>query len=236
MAPAAVTCTDRVSTSAQPGFSERAPGSSSRARRVRWSVALPVAIALVTITGAGLTYLSIRQESTAVDHDRRAVVQTVLVQARHTGASAQTHAFGGLAAQYRAMLAEAEAMQDADPERAATMRALARSFGTKALIYDYMTGSGESLRFDYEAQLQAALRNSDAIAPPENQPELTAARAREYHDRARVLALTVVGMLAVVVLLMVARMTNRNTRRVPLAVAAAVGYLVALGFALPNAL
>jgi len=197
-------------------------------------VLLPVAIALVTITGAVLTYLSIRQESAAVDNDRLAVIQTVLVQSRQTGAESQTHAFGGLAAQYRAMLAQADAISAEDPQAAQAQRALAQSFATSALIRGFMSGTDASSTFDYAGQMQAALHNSDAIAPPENQPALTMATADRFHNRARWLAGTVVGMLVVVVLLMLARLSRARPRRLMLTALSAAGYLVALALALPH--
>jgi hypothetical protein len=205
-------------------------------RRPGGEVLLPVAIALVTITGAVLTYLSIRQESTAVDNDRLAVIQTVLVQSRETGAEAQTHAFGGLAAQYRAMLAQADAVEAEDPAAAQADRALAQSFATTALIRGFMSGAEASSTFDYAGQMQAALHNSDAVAPPENQPALTAATADRYHNRARWLAGSVVGMLVVVVLLMLARLSRARSRRLVLTAVSAVGYLAALALALPHTL
>jgi hypothetical protein len=203
-------------------------------RRLRWNLWLPIGIAFVTITGAVLTYLSIALESTASSYDRLAVVQQVLVQARDSGAQSQAHAYSGLAAQYRAMLAEADAIEGTDPERAAALRAVATSFGTQAGIAAYLTGESGELRFDYDLAYLSALHNRDAIAPPDNQPMLTAARAHDYHARSRTLAATVVVMLAVVVLLTLARLYRRNRVRVPLVAAAGAAYLVAIVVALAN--
>ena len=221
--------------SAPPAGPPRAIGRAVvRVRRWRAEVLLPVAIAMVTITGALFTYLAIKQESTAVDQDRLAVVQSVQVQSRLTGAQAQTRAFGGLAAQYRAMLAEADALAPTDPERARLMQALAQSFGTRALIYQFMSGTGSNARFDYDLAMQSALHNNDSVALPENQPDLTAATADRYHARGRMLSLSVVVTLAVVVVLMLARLSRRRLGRVAFSVVAGAGYAAALILALPN--
>ena len=203
-------------------------------RQWRAEVLLPIAIALVTIASAMLTYLSINEESSAVDNDRLAVEQSVLVQSRQTGAQAQTHGFGSLATQYRAMLAEADAIEQTDPERAQLQRTLAQSFATKALIYGYLSGSAPQIRFDHDAFLAATLHGNDAIAIPENQPELTAAVADRQHARARGLAASVVVMLAVVVLLMLARLARPGRRRASLSVASAIGSAGALLLAIVN--
>jgi len=60
------------------------------------------------------------------------------------------------------------------------------------------------------------------------------ATADRYHNRARWLAGTVVGMLVVVVLLMLARLSRARSRRLMLTGLSAAGYLVALAVALPH--
>jgi len=192
----------------------------------RWELLVALVLAITSISGAVLTYLSIQQESAASEADERAVIETILIQQQYAGATAQNHGFGDLAARYRRLLAEAEALEATDPERAAVTRQLANAIAAQTGIAEFFSGDpGAKGTFDYEAHLDAALHYFDVVAIPPDQPDRTAARADAYRDRSQALALGAVGMLAVVVLLTLARVVRRRWPRLVLFAAAAGGYL-----------
>jgi len=191
----------------------------------RWELIIALALAVTTVSGALLTYLSVRQESAAAGADEQTVIETILVQQRRTGASTQTHANGDLAARYRSLLAEAEALEATDPARAAVTRQLANAIANQTGIAEFLSGTGASGRLDYRANLEAALHYSDVMAVPLDQPDRTAARADAYRDRSQALAMGAVGMLGVVVLLTLARVGRRRWPRIGLFAAATAGYV-----------
>jgi hypothetical protein len=199
-----------------------------RWRRLSWELGIALALAVTTITGALLTYLSIQRESAASDADQQAVIETILVEQRSAGAGASTYALGGLAARYRRMLAEAEALQASDPQRAERTRQVAAGLAAQSGLYEFLTGPGAAGRFDYDARLEAALHYSDVVAIPADQPARTAANADALRNRSRTLAMGAVGMLGVVVLLTVARVVRRDIWRIGLVTAAGGTYLAAL--------
>jgi len=186
------------------------------------------------MTGAILTYVAIREESAAADHDRRAVIETVQVNRRLTAAEAQAHTFSGLAASYRRMMAEADAIDAVDPERAKALRALAASFATQARIYEFMPGTDADARFNYDGAFQAALHAEDAIGISDDQPDRTVALADEHHARSQRLTLSVVGLLVVVVVLTLARLVGTTGRRITLLALSVAGYAATIAVAVPQ--
>ncbi len=202
--------------------------------RGRWELAIAVAIGITTMTGAILTYLAIREESAAADQDRRAVIETVQVNRRLTAAEAQAHTFSGLAASYRRMLAEADAIEGIEPERAQALRALAASFATQARIYEFMPGTDADARFNYDGAFQAALHAEDAIGIPDDQPDRTVALAEHHHSRSQRLTLSVVGLLVVVVLLTLSRLVGTGGVRIALLALSVAGYAAAIAIAVPQ--
>jgi hypothetical protein len=202
--------------------------------RSRWELIIAVAIGITTMTGAILTYLAIREESAAADHDRRAVIETVQVNRRLTAAETQAHAFSGLAASYRRMVAEADAIADEDPERAQALYALAQSFATQARIAEFMPAAGADAQFNYEGAFQAALHADDAVGISDDQPDRTVAMANDHHTRSQRLTLSVVGLLVVVVLLTLARLVRATARRTALLALSATGYAATLVAAVPQ--
>jgi hypothetical protein len=210
---------------AEPAPEDTATPARDRPRPRRWELIIALALAVTSVSGAVLTYLSVQQESAAADADEQAVTETILVQQRQAGASTQTFANGDLAARYRRLLADAEALEATDPERAAVTRQLAAAIANQTGILEFVSGPGASGRFDHQANLEAALHYSDVLAIPPDQPDRTAARADAYRDRSQALALGAVGMLGVVVLLTLARVGRRRWPRVGLFAAATAGYL-----------
>jgi hypothetical protein len=180
---------------------------------------------VTSVSGAILTYLSVQQESAASGADEQSVIETILVQQRRSGASTQTFASGDLAARYRRLLADAEALEATDPARAAVSRQLANSIANQTGILEFLSGTEAESRFDYQANLDAALHYSDVLAIPPDQPDRTAARADAHRARSQALALGAVGMLGVVVLLTLARVGRRRWPRLGLFAAATAGYL-----------
>lgn len=210
-----------VSTAAGPRTAAPARG--------KWELLIAVAIGVVTVTGAGITYLAIQAESAAADNDQRAVIETVMVEGKQTGAQIQTYADGGLAARYRRMLAEAETISRTDPEHARLLRALAVAFGTRSAIYPYLSSATDlTARFDYETRRQAALHSNDFTSVPDDQPVLTMIRADAGHRGAQLLEACVVGLLVIVVLLTLARLTRTPSRQVVLLALSAGGYVAAV--------
>lgn len=214
----------------------RHPTARTPGARSRWELIIAVAIGVTTMTGAIITYLAIREESAAADHDRRAVIETVQVNRRLTGAETQAHTFSGLAASYRRMVAEANAIADKDPERAQALYALAASFATQARIAEFMPAAGADARFDYEGSFQAALHADDGIGISDDQPDRTVALANDHHARSQRLTLSVVGLLIVVVLLTLARLVGTVGPRTLLLVLSAVGYAATVVAAVPQVL
>ncbi|MGZ5952593.1 MAG: hypothetical protein ACXWO1_20920, partial [Isosphaeraceae bacterium] len=102
---------------------------------------IAISIAIVAMTGAVLTYLSIQQESAAVENDRRSVVETVLVQNHEVSAETQARAEGVFAARYRQLMAEADALSGTDADEAFLLRLDAASFDLNGVSF-YLTGTG----------------------------------------------------------------------------------------------
>jgi len=205
------------------------PRSSERSRR--WELVIAVSIAVVSVTGAALTYLSIHKESTAVENDRRSVVDTMLVQTQEVTAETQARADGALAAQYRQLMAEAGVLSSTDANQARLLLLDAGSFYfADGMMPDFLTGTGAAAQFDYSAALRAAALTVKDEAPtiPADEPDRTATLAGHDRGIATRIALSVVGLLCVVVLLTVARLTGAEQLRRGVFAAAALGYAMAV--------
>jgi hypothetical protein len=221
----------------------RAAGSTAARPRTaapargRWELLIAVAIGVVTVTGAVITYLSIQEELDAADNDQRAVIETVIVEGKQTGAQIQTYADGGLAARYRRMLADSDAISRTDPEQARLLRALAVAFGTRSVIYQYLLSATDpTAQFDYETRLQAALHSTDLMSVPDDQPDRAVIRADAGHRDAQLLKACVVGLLVIVVLLTLARLTRTSSQKVVLLVLSAAGYVTTVVVAITQLL
>jgi hypothetical protein len=199
-----------------------AAGNSPAERR--WEIAIAVAIGVITMSSALVTYLALGQESKAAAADQRAVAETVLLQAQYTDATARTQANGGLAARYRRMTAEAEAYRDLDPPRARLAAAIANGFLRQSGIADYVGDGTASARFDYDTYRQVAIASHAGEGLSAGQADRTAAQADRHRSNSRSLTLSAVAMLAVVLLLTVARQVRRR-RRAVLILMSAAGYL-----------
>jgi len=146
------------------------------------------------------------------------------LQSRQIFAETQARAFQGMAAQYRTLMSEADAVAGTDPGQAQLLRQTADTFAVQSGISGYLDKRGADARFDYDLLLQTALHYSDYASIPSNQPQLTAQRADVDHARSRTLTLGIVGLFVVVVLLTLARLARVPRARRALSAAAAIGY------------
>ena len=215
----------------RPGGSTRpragGPGGPARtAQSKRWELIIAISIALVTVTGAVLTYLSIQQESAAVEADRQSVVETLQVQNQVVAAATQARAYGVLAGRYRQLMAEASVLAATDPDQAAMLRADATGVNLNG-VTDYTTGTGAAAQYNFAAALQGALTVLQSSTIPPDQPARTAALAEHHRQVAGRVALCVVGLLCVVVLLTLARVVPAERFKRGLVGVAAAGYLAA---------
>jgi hypothetical protein len=206
-----------------PGAAEKAPGPGQGARPAGpvtagksgkskwWELIIAASIALVAVTGAVLTYLSIQQESAAVEADRQSVVETMLVQNQRVSAETQARAYGELATRYRQLMAEAGALSGADPDQASLLRQDAAGFLLPG-VTQYLTGAGATAQYHFPAALQGALTVDETTSIPPGQPARTAQLAGRHRQMSGRIALSAVGLLGVVVLLTAARQVSAERR------------------------
>jgi hypothetical protein len=193
----------------------------------RWELIVAVSVALVAMTGAVLTYVSIQQESAAVEADRQSVVETMLIQNQRVFAETQARGFGIFAARYQQLMAEASALSATDPDQAGLLRVDAAGFAVPG-VTQYLTGTGATARYNFPAALQGALTVDEEATIPPDQPGRTARLAD--HDRlvSGRIAAGVVGLLVVVVLLTLTRLFTAERLRRGLFSVAVIGYMAAV--------
>ncbi|WP_202637902.1 hypothetical protein [Bailinhaonella thermotolerans] len=189
---------------------------------------LPVAaaMAVVTVTSALVTFLSVMAAAEAVETDRLAVVQTVQVEAERTKTDAQVRGEGRRLGRYRSLAAEADAEAAEDPGRAAGLRRLALEYAAESRVGylgPYVAWDGAESRLRYGELAEALRQSADAYSPAADQPARTAARADAEHARSTRLAMAAVALLVVLVVLTVTRMAHVRLRG-PLLVVAAASY------------
>lgn len=201
---------------------------SKRASK-RWELVIAIAVAVAAMTGALLTYLSIQREAAAADNDSQSVAQTILVQTQQVTAEANTDATAGSVARARQLLAEANALSATDPAEASLVRqdvaSLVPALGPAA---GYLIGSGPTAQFNYAAALQGSLAVETSLSIPQDEPDRTAQLAEHQRVTAEHIAMSVVGLLCVVVLLTVARLTKRKRLKLGVFAVASLGYAAAL--------
>jgi len=210
---------------------ERSGASQPTSRSRRFEQLLAIALGVVTMTGALLTYAAVHIGGDASGSDARSTTETLIVQSRQIYAETQARAFQGMAAQYRTLMSEADAVAGTDPGQAQLLRHTADTFAVQSGISGYLDKRGADARFDYDLLLQTALHYSDYASIPSNQPQLTAQRADVDHARSRTLTLDIVGLFVVVVLLTLARLARVPRARRALGAAAAIGYAVCVASA-----
>jgi hypothetical protein len=204
-----------------------ASGPARTGESKRWELVIAMSIALITVTGAVLTYLSIQQESAAVEADRQSVVETLQIQNEQVSAETEARAFGILAARYRDLMAEASALAATDPEQVSMLREDAAGFSLNG-VTQYLTGTGATAQYNFSAALQGALTTDESTSIPPDQPALTAQVAEHHRQVSARVALCVVGLLCVLVMLTLARLLTAERLRRLLAGAGAAVYLAAV--------
>ncbi|MER5642949.1 hypothetical protein [Streptosporangium sp. NPDC002524] len=186
-------------------FPRRGDGERGGARPYERIVA--IAIGLSTITGAVASYAAVRLNSQAIDTDRQAVVETIQVRTAGVVGHMISRSRGGQVVHYRALHAQADAIEAVDPDEARALRDLADGLLVDQYIdRRHLPGVGASAEWDYEMSEAAVIRNYETFTVPGDQPARTARRADALHDRVGHLTLTVGGTLAIVLLLTVARL------------------------------
>ncbi|MET9839526.1 hypothetical protein ABZZ01_17255 [Streptomyces virginiae] len=176
-----------------------------------------MAIGIATMCGAVLTFLSLQEESSAVDDDRYAQLETVTVKSRLVEADIQVRHERALVGRYRQsnaeagrLEAEAQGAPDAAPllDSATLMRRVARASSEVGAAFDWskLRGVGEQATYDYEGRFQDVLQSLEyGSNVPGDQPALTAAAADRHRARSERYALGVVATISVLTLLTVAR-------------------------------
>ena len=215
--------------SEQPG--EAAEGEDPKAKSKeskRWEVIIAASIAAAAMTGAVLTYLAIQKESAAVESDRESVVQTVMVQNQNVAAKIQVDADDILAARYRQLMAEAGVLSGLNADQAILARLNAVGFIAGSAVSDYLSGTGATARFDDSSALQGALAvDSISANLPFDEPALTAKIAAHNYQTSRRIRVSIVGLLCIVVILTISRLSKTRKWRRGLFTAATLGYAVA---------
>jgi len=215
------------------GPDDAAHPAASKRESKRWELVIAIAVAVAAMTGALLTYLSIQKESAAADNDSQSVAQTILVQSQRSTATTNTYAAAATVTRARQLLAEGKVLATSDPAQASLLFQDAASLDPAlGAAVGYVTGSGVTARFNYEAALQGYLAVDTSVSIPPNEPDVTAQLAERERVKAVRIALSVVGLLLVVVLLTVARLTGKIRLKRGVFAVAVLGYAAALSFGL----
>lgn len=175
---------------------------------------IAILVGLVTITGAFASYAAVRLKSQAVEADRQAVVETVQTRSAHVSASIMSRHGAEQVTHYRALHAQADAIEATDPKEALILRQVADGLLADQFIdRRYVTGEGAVARWEHDRNLAATVSYDEAFIVPADQPDRTAATADALHARVGHLTLTAAAVPALVLLLIVARLTAPRVRR-----------------------
>jgi hypothetical protein len=213
-----------------------------------WERTVAVAIGVVTLTAALLTYLAVLQDDASSEARGQATLETLQVQRQQLVGSIRVQGEAAAAARYRKALAEAEALETqaaaeevADNSfRAAELRADAQELRYVADSYKEtnfdagrMSGTASTATYDTKSRLDTiqAYEAFEAIQP--DQPEHTAQIADDRHDQSVRTLLCVLLLLVLAVLLTVGRILPERWRALVLA-AAVTGWVAACVVALLN--
>jgi hypothetical protein len=213
----------------EPAESQRGSKRESK----RWELVIAIAVAVAAMTGAVLTYLSIQREAAAADNDGQSVAQAILIQTQQVTAEANTDATAGSVARARQLLAEANAVFATDPAQASLIRQDAASLAPAlGPAEGYLIGSGVTAQFNYAAALQGSLAVETSVSMPPDEPDRTAQLAERQRVTAEHIAMSVVGLLCVVLLLTIARLAKKKWLKLGVLAAASFGYAAALSVGL----
>jgi hypothetical protein len=207
-----------------PRHAPVSPASDTVRARRRVDRFLAVAIGIVTLTAALITYAAVRLESQAGAADSRAASETLVLQSIELFAQTQASTYEGYANQYRVTMAEAQALSRLDG-REQLARDSASYLASQSGVNRYLSSPGADATFDRERLHETALHYDDYRTIPRDQPVMTAARAMALHDRARALMQILVALLVVVVVLTSARIVSREAARRALTAFACAAYV-----------
>lgn len=189
-----------------------------------WRLAATVAISVMTVFGAGLALKAAQLGTSAVDGDRRAVLETVRVQQQRVAVKTQVRAEESLAARYRATLAEVDALERQArqaraagrpaeaaelADRARVLRTVARNF-RQFFPSAVLKGEGARARFDADAARRLAMARGtiESQQAAELDPEQTAEQAQQVRDQGLRLQAWSIGLVLVLALLSFARLAE----------------------------
>ncbi|MFF4434794.1 hypothetical protein ACFYZ4_37265 [Streptomyces sp. NPDC001513] len=191
---------------------------------------------MATMIGAILTFLSLQEESAALDDDRQAQLQTTEVEARLVTADAQVRHELALVSRYRQLNAEADRLEVTAEEvdalqmqdEARLMRTVADASNRVSLAFDWenLKVIGKGAEYDENLRRELILQATEYLTVPRGQPALTASSADRHRARSERYALSVVATIGLVVLLTVARVSPVRLRPWVACIGAAVGVMV----------
>jgi hypothetical protein len=163
-----------------------------------WRLAATVAISVMTVFGAGLALWAAYLGTSAVDGDRRAVLETVRVEQQRVAVNTQVRAEESLTARYRATLAEADALeQQVDRARAAGRSAEAAELADRVRVLrtvaqnlrqffpaEVLNGEGAGARFNLEVARRLAMARGTIESQQAAQldPEQTVGQAQQFRS------------------------------------------------------
>lgn len=212
-----------------------------------WRLTATVAISVLTVFGAGLALWAAFLGTSAVDGDRRAVLETVRVEQQRVAVNTQVRAEESLTARYRATLAEADALQQQAArartagraaeaaelaDRARVLRAVAQNL-RQFFPPEELNGQGAGARFNLDVARRLAMARGTIESQQAAQlnPEQTVNQAQQ--SRHRGLRLQAWSILLVLVLALFTFARISEPVRPGLAVAGMVLFvLVATGVVL----
>jgi len=214
-----------------------------------WERTVAVAIGVVTLTAALLTYLAVLQGDASSEARGQATLETLQVQRQRLVGAIRVQGEAVAASRYRGSLAEAEALEAeaAVAEQAGEfvratelhaeaqeLRYVADSYKETTFDAGRMTGTGSAATYDTKRRLDTiqGYEAFEAIQP--DQPEHTAQVADERHDQSVRTLLCVLLLLVLAVLLTVGRIVPARWRGLVLATAA-TGWVAAVVLAVLNA-
>jgi hypothetical protein len=214
-----------------------------------WERTVAVAIGVVTLSAALLTYLAVLQDDASSEARGQATLETLQVQRQQLVGAIRVQGEKTAADRYRESLTEAEALEsEATAERAAghddhaaqlraqasELRYVADSYTETTFDPGRLSGTTSTATYDTSGRLKTIQGYEAFEAIPPDQPAHTAQVAKDRHDHSVRTLLCVLLLLLLAVLLTVGRILPARWRGVVLALTVA-GWLAACVGALVNA-
>lgn len=209
-----------------------------------WERTVAIAVGIVTLSAALLTYVAVRQDDAAAEARGQATLETLQVQRQRSVASIRVEAEASAASRYRRSLAEAEAMEaQATAAAAAGQQARAAQLRAEALVlrsvadayrettFDVtrLSGTTASASYDTERRLETIKGYEAFEALQPDQPAATAEVADARHAQSIRTMVSVVLLLLLVLLLTVGRVLRPRWRTAVLATTAIVFVIATAG-------